>query len=148
MTSISLCVAMIISIQLYLFMPSDLIETGLLKSCCSSLCTLQPEADAFHTYIMKAFFVAQYIFFSLCSLADERLLVVRAELSWAKCASEHMLNSARTTQAEHYNSAILSMCSGDPWWRLLGSTYLPQCPWAANIIQVFLFVGVLSQVNH
>ena len=57
--------------------------------------------------------------------SDERLLAVHAELSRAEHAAERTPSLARTTQEERYRSAIESVCSGDPKWRLLGVTYLP-----------------------
>ena len=57
--------------------------------------------------------------------SDERLLAVHVELSRAEHAAERTPSLARTIQEERYRSAIESVCSGDPKWRLLGVTYLP-----------------------
>ena len=69
--------------------------------------------------------------------------MVHAELSQTKHAAERKPNSARNTQEESYNSAIVSVCSGDSkmavaWLHLFATMSCLYKPRLRKLITVIL----------
>ena len=97
-------------------------HTCLVFLCLLVLILLPPPFLSGHLHVVVFFYIVGYIVSS-----DERL-VVHVALSRAEHAAERMRSSARTAQAAQCKSAIASVWSENPKWRLFGVTYAP--PWA------------------